>query len=260
MLTFGDKSIEVIVLQDWLKSQGFLKGNEGYYGVLTVQAVKDLQTFLGLEPTGIYDEQLKVIYKLKSSSIGLYTPDISTTVTENMSSQAIFNESVITTKQEVPCYLVNLLTNDLNESGVVFFPHIPEEFSYSKGNIFEEQATRGRSEPFQGYTGSTALTTQINVAISADYSPNKDIDKVLAKLEAFAYPRYGNIVKPPKCFFRCGTFTLEGVLTDMSISRKLPIINGKYSQADVSFSLTETNASSISAKTVQDGKYRAFRG
>ena len=119
--------------------------------------------------------------------------------------------------------------------------------------------TIGRSEPYQGYSGSSALTTTVSLMISADYAPNRDIDAILTKLETFAYPRYGSTIKPPKCFFRCATFTLEGVLTEISISRQLPIIDGKYSQAEITLSLTETNARSVSAATVNESAYRAFR-
>lgn len=260
MLKFGDKSIEVCDLHVWLKSINLYDSNEDYFGINTLNAVKRLQRNLGIVESGVYDDQLKILYDIKSSDISDRTYSNNDGVsTNNSTNQSTFDESNITTKQSVPCYLVNLLTNNKEESGVVFFPHIPEEFSYTKGNSFEEQITRGRSEPFQGYTGSTALTTSINVTLSADYAPNKDIDKVLTKLEAFCYPRYGSIIKPPKCFFRCGTFTLEGILTDLTIVRKLPIIDGKYSIADVSFNLTETNATSVSAKKVQDSPYRAFR-
>ena len=129
---------------------------------------------------------------------------------------------------------MNLITNN-NGSGVFYFPHIPEEFSYSKSNNFEEMEIKGRSEPFQGYNNSSALTVDINVTISADYCENHDIDSVLQVLESFAYPRYseaGRIV-PPKCFFRCATFSVEGVLESINIVRKLPIIDGKYTIAEV---------------------------
>lgn len=293
MLKFGDMSIEVVELHEWLRSLGLYSSYETFYGVDTIEAVKALQRMLGLNPNGLYDEQIRIIYELSNVAslsatlaapegggsiplINVSTPSggVTGTVaggavtknnvtnedgTENEQNQAKFDDSYLLNNQEFPCYLVNLLTNNSNKDGVVFFPHIPDEFTYTKGNVYEEQLTMGRSEPFLGYSNSTSLTTDISLTISADYAPNHDIDAVLTKLEAFTYPRYGVSVRPPKCFFRCGTFCLEGVLTELSITRKLPIIDGKYSQAEVTFSLTETNATSISAKTVQDSSYRGYR-
>ena len=177
--------------------------------------------------------------------------------TDNTIDQAGFDESQVEQKQEIPCYIVNLITNNAG-SGVVYFPHIPEEFSYAKSNNFEEMETKGRSEPFQGYNSSSALTVDISVTISADYCENHDIDTVLQKLESFAYPRYseaGRII-PPKCFFRCATFSVEGVLESINITRKLPIIDGKYTIAEVSLSIIETHPTAVSAKTVEGRKSR----
>ena len=184
---------------------------------------------------------------------GVVTPGIvEKGETDNSIDQAGFDESQVEQKQEIPCYIVNLITNNAG-SGVVYFPHIPEEFSYAKSNNFEEMEIKGRSEPFQGYNSSSALTVDISVTISADYCENHDIDTVLQKLESFAYPRYseaGRII-PPKCFFRCATFSVEGVLESINIVRKLPIIDGKYTIAEVSISIIETHPTSVSAKTVE---------
>ena len=298
-MKFGDRGIDVIKAQDFLIEEGFLDKRESYYSIKTMNAVKKMQNYLGIEENGEFTEHLKKLYNFKTISEGRSfvnyvtgsrvtngpntsnpptgtdkptTPDTGNTDLENGSTtpgatapeivevgesenpteQADFDESLVEQKQEIPCYLVNLITNN-NGSGVVYFPHIPEEFSYSKSNNFEEMEIKGRSEPFQGYNNSSALTVDINVTISADYCENHDIDSVLQVLESFAYPRYseaGRIV-PPKCFFRCATFSVEGVLESINIVRKLPIIDGKYTIAEVSISIIETHPTSVSAKTVE---------
>lgn len=298
-MKFGDKGIDVIKAQDFLIEEGFLDKRESYYSIKTMNAVKKMQNYLGIEENGEFTEYLKKLYNFKAISEGrsfvnyvtgsrvtngpntgnppagidppimsdpgntdleneiaipgATTPEITPVgESENPKEQADFDESQIEQKQEIPCYLVNLITND-GGSGVVYFPHIPEEFSYSKSNNFEEMEIKGRSEPFQGYNNSSALTVDISVTISADYCENHDIDSVLQVLESFAYPRYseaGRIV-PPKCFFRCATFSVEGVLESINIVRKLPIIDGKYTIAEVSISIIETHPTSVSAKTVE---------
>ena len=287
-MKFGDKGIDVIKAQDFLIEEGFLDKRESYYSIRTMNAVKKMQNYLGIEENGEFTEHLKKLYNFKAISEGrsfvnyvtgsrvttngpnTSNPSTGATIpgattpgatipeiievgeSENPTEQADFDESLVEQKQEIPCYLVNLITND-GGSGVVYFPHIPEEFSYSKSNNFEEMEIKGRSEPFQGYNNSSALTVDISVTISADYCENHDIDSVLQVLESFAYPRYseaGRIV-PPKCFFRCATFSVEGVLESINIVRKLPIIDGKYTIAEVSISIIETHPTSVSAKTVE---------
>lgn len=258
-MKFGDRGQDVIEAQKFLIDNGFLKDKESYYSINTKNAVIKLQKELGLEPTGEYSKELRNVFNIKSS-IPLRTTlkggmDV-VDETANSKYQAKFEESVVKQLQKIPCYIVNLITNNEDGDGIVYFPHLPEEFSYSKSNSWEETATKGRSEPFQGYSGSSGLSMDVSLTISADYAIGGNIDRILDRLEALAYPRYsdaGRII-PPKCFFRCASFSLEGILESVSISRRLPIINGRYSLADISLSFIETNANGISAKDVQDGK------
>ena len=291
-MKFGDRGIDVTKAQEFLIQEGFLDGKENYYSIKTLNAVKTLQNQLGVEETGIYTDELRKLYEFKMLTEGRkFTafarvtekgptvrtvekgptvrtaekgPTVktakkkSTNETKNSTDQAKFDESQVKQKQKIPCYIVNLITNDSSGSGVVYLPHIPEEFSYSKSNNFEDMEIKGRSEPFQGYNNSSALTVDVSVTISADYCTGRNIDVILSKLEALAYPRYseaGRII-PPKCFFRCATFSVEGVLDNLSITRRLPIIDGKYSIAEVSLSFIETHDTSVSAKTVQGRKSR----
>lgn len=264
-MKFGDRGIDVTKVQNFLMQTGFLDTKESYYSIKTVNAVKSMQRFLDIEETGIYTDDLRKLYEFKMltesrkiSTQAKTTTKKKTNETKNTTDQAKFDESQVKQTQKIPCYIVNLITNDSSGSGVVYLPHIPEEFSYSKSNNFEDMEIKGRSEPFQGYNNSSALTVDVSVTISADYCTGRDIDVILSKLEALSYPRYseaGRII-PPKCFFRCATFSVEGVLDNLSITRRLPIIDGKYSIAEVSLSFIETHDTSVSAKTVQGRKSR----
>ena len=266
MLKLGDKNRDVKQLKDWLVSINLLDKSDYTFDAKTQDAVKQVQNILGYEQTGIYSTNLKSVYTLKERESRVQVlartsqrpkaPEEDVGESLNSNSQASFDETVVKQVQSVPCYVVNLLTNDKFGAGVIYLPHLPEEFSYSKGNTFDETATKGRSAPFYSYSGSTALTVDVSVTISADYCENNDIEKVLAKIEALAYPRYGNTVVPPKSFFRCGSFSVEGILTDVSITRKLPIINGSYSLADVSFNFVETQPKARNAMDVQSNPRR----
>lgn len=269
-MKFGDRGKDVKELQEFLMDIGYLNTQESYYSSKTLSAVKALQRDLELPVTGeflpsIYEEFNRIsstpmtVAKTKTKD-----PDKNKTndtdkkgESGNSGNQQDFDESTVAQKQEVPCYVVNLITNDGSGSGIVYFPHNPEEFSYSKSNNFDEQTTKGRSEPFYSYANSSGLTVDINVTLSYDFCKG-DIDKELLKLEALTYPRYadsGRIV-PPKCFFRCATFAVEGIVTDLSITRRLPLINGRYSLADVALSIVETHPTGVSAITVQSKSKR----
>lgn len=273
-MKFGDRGKDVKELQEFLIDIGYLDTQESYYSSKTLSAVKALQRDLELPVTGefspsMYEEFSRVsttpmvIAKTKTNNKDKNkttdkTPDADKKgESGNSGNQQDFDESTVAQKQEVPCYIVNLITNDGSGSGIVYFPHNPEEFSYSKSNNYDEQTTKGRSEPFYSYANSSGLTVDINVTLSYDFCKG-DIDKELLKLEALTYPRYsdsGRIV-PPKCFFRCATFAVEGIVTDLSITRRLPLINGRYSLADVSLSVTETHPTGVSAITVQSKSKR----
>lgn len=283
-MKFGDRGKDVKELQEFLMDIGYLDTQESYYSSKTLSAVKALQRTLELPVTGefspsIYEEFNRVsatpmtVAKTKTKDPDKNKPGTTdknkTNTTDktpdadkkgesgNSGNQQGFDESTVAQIQEVPCYIVNLITNDGAGSGVVYFPHNPEEFSYSKSNNYDEQTTKGRSEPFYSYANSSGLTVDLNVTLSYDFCKG-DIDKELIKLEALTYPRYsdsGRIV-PPKCFFRCATFAVEGIVTDLSITRRLPLINGRYSLADVTLSIIETHPTGVSAITVQSKSKR----
>ena len=111
MLSFGDKSIEVTELQEWLHEIGLYEGTETYYGVETSEAVRKLQALLGIATTGEFDIQIRYMYELGGTNT--LAPESGT---DNATEQASFNDSYLLSRQEIPCYLVNLATNDSNDS------------------------------------------------------------------------------------------------------------------------------------------------
>ena len=141
-----------------------------------------------------------------------------------------FVPSTLDVSMEFPCYIVNLITGTTIE-----FPHLPEEISFSKGTVFEEIATKGRFEPWLAYSGSSSPSVSVSMLVDANTCPNNNLEQFLYKVEALAYPLYNNKVISPKCYFYSMGFELEGILESIDITRKLPIINGYYSSAEISF-------------------------
>lgn len=84
-MKLGDRGTEVKDVQWFLIYAGFLsanfdtKGNpsirEANYGIETKKAVLDIQEFLGLRQTGIWDDQIELLYRLKLEEMG-YGNDI----------------------------------------------------------------------------------------------------------------------------------------------------------------------------------------
>jgi hypothetical protein len=172
-------------------------------------------------------------------------------VTDNATKQQKFNESDANLKGlDFPCYIQNLLTGT-----TIRIPSMIEDISWSKGNNYDEIETKGRSASYLGYSNSSSKTMEFSFIVNIDILQkiNEDIDSYSNKLEALAYPRYGSYTVPPKAFFRCGSIKLEGVVTEVSVVAKPPIIDEKYSILEVSISMTETYDEGMSATTIEAG-------
>lgn len=247
-MNIGDNSKDFEELQDWLYENNFLSEKELCYSVRTKRAVSKLEEYLGHTPTGIFKDSYKQeffkshIVSFASYKSGRDNP-LTTGSVPNVSSNGITNVGV-----ETPCYIINTLTKT-----VIHLPHVPEEFSYSHGSNWDEQGTKGRSIPHINYGGGTSRTVDIAVTISADFCEHRNIDSILDKLEALSYPIYKDKILAPKCVFRCANFTVTGVIASVDITRKLPIINGSYSQADVSISFIEVFDKAPQASMIEKG-------
>ena len=114
--------------------------------------------------------------------------------------------------------------------------------------------TKGRSASYLGYSNSSSKSLDFSFTVHSDILVNETLEAYCNKLEALAYPRYGDYTVPPKAFFRCGTVKLEGVVNEVSVSLSPPIIDGAYSVATISVSMTETYDIGMSATTIEAGE------
>jgi hypothetical protein len=258
-MQFGDKCEELYELQEFLIGLDFMQEHEDFYGLDTLHGVRQLQEYLNLEPTGVFDESFYVLYDIKvyEDSMSIATLDLDNTiisgdnVTDNATTQQKFNESDADLGGlDFPCYIQNLITGT-----TIKIPSMIEDITWSKGNNFDEIETKGRSASYLGYANSSSKTMEFSFIVNIDILQkiNEDVDSYSNKLEALAYPRYGSYTVPPKAFFRCGNIRLEGVVTEVSVVTKPPIIDGKYSILEVSISMTETYDEGMSATTIEAG-------
>lgn len=258
-MQFGDRCEELYELQEFLINLDFMQEHEDFYGLDTLHGVRQLQEYLNLEPTGVFDESIYVLYDIKTyeESMSISTLDVDdvtidgSNVTDNATNQQKFNEGDANLKGlDFPCYIQNLLTGT-----TIRIPSMIEDISWSKGNNYDEIETKGRSASYLGYSNSSSKTMEFSFIVNIDILQkiNEDIDSYSNKLEALAYPRYGSYTVPPKAFFRCGSIKLEGVVTEVSVVAKPPIIDEKYSILEVSISMTETYDEGMSATTIEAG-------
>ena len=252
-LKLGDKDVGLSTLQDFLIQNGFLNTREYFYGIKTYHAVQELQKYLGIEPTGEFDDSIYSLYDIKKlqemqESISTYARVNENTIqTDNATTQQTFKESdADLSGLNFPAYIQNLLTGT-----TIKIPVMIEEVSWTKGNNYDETETKGRSASYLGYANSTSKTLSFSFTITEDLVIGESLYSYCNKLEALAYPRYGSYIAPPKAFFRCGDIKLEGVVTEVSVTLKPPIINNVYTIAEVSISMTETYAEGISATTIE---------
>lgn len=254
-MQLGDKSAELYDLHTFLIKNNYLDEREYFYGIPTFNAVKKLQEYLGVEVNGEFDEALYYLFELKQVEESL--PPIQTYAeetiqSENSDKQATFNESDANLDGLIfPAYIQNLITGT-----TIRIPVTIEELNWSKGNNFAETETKGRSASFLGYSNSTSKTLDFSFTVHIDIlrSIGETFTSYSNKLEALAYPRYGNYTVPPKAFFRCGSVRLEGVVNEVAVSVSPPIINNEYSVLNVTVSMTETYAEGLSATTIEGGK------
>lgn len=249
----GDNGKDFEELQDWLYDLGFIKVKEPFYSTKTKKAVALIEEALGYEPTGVYKESYKQEFMrnvMTNFAVRAPRNDLNTENPLNNGKVPNANSSGLTTVgRETPCYIINTLTQ-----AVIHLPHVPEEFSYSHGSNWDEQSTKGRSVPHINYSGGGSRTVDVSVTLCADYCENRDIELILNRLEALTYPIYKDKILSPRCVFRCASFSVTGVINSVDITRKLPIINGSYSQADVSISFIEIFDSAPQANSIEGGK------
>lgn len=147
---------------------------------------------------------------------------------------------------KIECYIINL-----NTSKKIFFYITPESISESKTAMFEEQSPRGRSSPYQDYTGSGPREVNATFILWADYCPEGIMETVKA-IRALVYPHKESYTIAPKALLRLGNFiNVTGAVTSVNIDWQKPYKDGVYSHAEVAISITEHEEFSRTAKEVE---------
>lgn len=147
-------------------------------------------------------------------------------------------------KDAINCYIVNLLTNTRVE-----FLVPPESVSESLSASFEAIQPKARTSPIQAYSNSGPHEYSFSVSLFDDYL-SENILVTVRKLQALAIPGSNGangFVKAPKCRFVLGNFIdVTGVCSSVSVewSRDAGYKDGRFSKADVSFSITEVETTS----------------
>lgn len=169
-----------------------------------------------------------------------------------------------------------LLAGELPET-TYYFPCYPSEISDNNEVSYNPVTILGRSEPFQYYQHSGPRSVNVSFTLHSDMHPNDDIDyiyRLVAFIEACAYPRYGSAISPTKVIFHAArNIHIVGILTNVSTKYSGPILDmnpgtdgtyvgdamtiPKYAVVDISFTVTEVTGNPPSFfDIVSQGGYR----
>jgi hypothetical protein len=151
----------------------------------------------------------------------------------------------------VNCFVRNLITNE-----TITFKAPPESISESYSASFDATEVRGRSAPYYGYSGNEARTVSYSVTLLEDVL-GTDYMSTINKLRALVYPKYyGSLVVPPSCKIKLGDMvkahsTNVFIVNSVGVEWSGTILEGSnhYSQAEISFDLTEVVRGSLPIAT-----------
>ena len=131
---------------------------------------------------------------------------------------------------------------------------LPESFSENYTATFETQSTWGRSTPYYGYSGGSGKTVELTIELNlgsigkfVSFGSNPGLpendtldksidlyDRVVSFMQALNYPTYTasettSGITAPACLLSIGNMLgFSGACTSCSISRELPVIQGRY--------------------------------
>lgn len=258
----GDRGSDVVELQEFLISNGFLTSKEENYGVKTKRAVLKFQESMNLTPSGEWDSSYYTLWRLKHSNVATrgIVSNVITAVGATVSSvvnsvSTMFqgaNKSLPKGKGSftvdyIPCYVYNMNTGTMIQFGV----STPEEISDSTTANFEDQAVKGRSSPFKAYDNSGPRSISFTIELVADYCPD-GIVQTVNKLRALCYPHKKTIIVEPKCRVVIGNFLkVTCVPTAVDVVWKKPYKDNIYTLADVTLSLSEVESAGTFASEVE---------
>ena len=149
-------------------------------------------------------------------------------------------------KDTIPCYIINLVTNSKIE-----FECTPESVSDNNSAQFDSQEIRGRSSPYQGYSGSGPRSLSYNIVLHEDLC-KEGLINTINKLKALTYPEYGGVLLTPKCLIRLGNMIhCQATVSDVSITYQKPHRDNIYVYAEVDLSFSEVVDKPYSASEIE---------
>jgi len=174
-------------------------------------------------------------------------------------------------------YLYHVPNKDGNMGVLIVVPSFADSVSDTLNVSFASETPLSRSAPIYSYQNSGPRTvqvrfqlhrdmmTQINYGTSnASVDLNDDyVDTMIKYIQAAALPEYstsGKMVNPPMVAVRLGSdIFIKGVISgSVGLMYHYPILaNGKYSNIDVSFTVTEVEPYDAS-QVMSTGSYRGL--
>lgn len=114
---------------------------------------------------------------------------------------------------------------------------------------WNEQTSIGRSEPYQIYSGGSAITYGFSVAFVAQTDPREDVINPCRWLQALQYPNYqGKFAPPPLCNMFVGNFfKARGIMKSVGVTWGGETWTDEFlpMSAEVSITFTETNSAPL---------------
>lgn len=145
------------------------------------------------------------------------------------------------------CYMIVHQNSTLHYS----LPCYPEEISDSISVNWSDNTIVNRGSPLSSYVGTGFRSVSFSMTLHRDMDyPTHSIEQVLKALRSSTYPRYGTTIKPPVVTFAFGEFKVKGIVRNVSVNWKKPIIENKYYMCDVSVQIDEPVESTLSVISV----------
>jgi peptidoglycan hydrolase-like protein with peptidoglycan-binding domain len=165
-ISFGQSGSEVNKLQDFLTAKGYLNGSTGYFGTLTLRAVKAYQSSIGVSATGF----VGIITRQKINSIASSTVSISTDSSSiNQNDQSIYDTNTKVDKDgrvvnitQVPNYkFLNVVGASLGGVNGFFYKDT-KTFLSNFDLKTQQEATQAQVDALNGKNIVTTPTQPLN--------------------------------------------------------------------------------------------------
>jgi len=116
----------------------------------------------------------------------------------------------------------------------------PEDVSDNTSATWSDTTIPGRSSPISAYAATGYRSVSFSLTLHREVDDKPGMDHFIQVLRMGLYPKYvSNGVVPPVTTFIAGEFKVKGILRNLNISWKKPIIDDKYHMCDISVSIDE---------------------